>query len=98
MTNADTDRVMHNEAESRFELTSAGNLGLLEYLRDGNRIIFTHTEVPTRSRGQGHGAKLAAAALDYAAAHQLQVVPICSFIAHYIDEHPERRPLLGAAA
>jgi predicted GNAT family acetyltransferase len=36
-----------------------------------------------------------AAALDDAAREGLEVVPLCPFAAHYIDEHPEYEKLLA---
>jgi hypothetical protein len=96
MTTRDTGVVTHNEAAGRFELALDGGRGELAYMRDGDRIIFTHTGVPPRSQGRGHGGTLAAAALDYAEANGLQVVPMCSFVARYIREHPERQHLLQA--
>jgi predicted GNAT family acetyltransferase len=92
----DDIRVVHNEAAGRFELALDGGMGVLDYMRDGDRIIFTHTGVPRRAQGRGHGGTLAAAALDYAEANGLQVVPMCSFVASYIRERPERQHLLQA--
>jgi hypothetical protein len=40
-------------------------------------------------KGMGAGKALADAALGYARAHHLQVVPTCSFMAAYITRHPE---------
>jgi len=95
MMHIDAGAVTHNEAASRFELPVDGELGVLEYVRDGHRIIFTHTLVPRRARGRGLGAQLAAAAIDYAAANELQVVPVCWYVAQYVRERPELRHLLA---
>jgi predicted GNAT family acetyltransferase/glutaredoxin len=77
-------------AEKRYELRLDGRLvGLAAYHRRGNRIAFTHTEVDESCVGRGLGSRLAAAALDDAAARGLDVVPLCPFIARYIERHPE---------
>lgn len=80
---------------NRYELRLDGRLiGLAAYHRRGNRIAFTHTEVDESCQGRGLGGRLAAAALDDAASKGLQVVPLCPFIAHYIDQHPGYEPIV----
>jgi len=81
--------VVHNEAKSRFELALGDELGVLEYRRTADSIIFTHTGVPPEFEGRGYGGQLARAGLDYARAAGLKVVPLCSFIAQYIRRNPE---------
>jgi uncharacterized protein len=80
---------------SRYELRLDGRLvGLAAYRRRNGRVAFTHTEVDDALEGRGLGSRLAAAALDAAAEQGLEVVPLCPFIAHYIDRHPEYERLL----
>ena len=88
---------MNAPEESRYELRLRGRLiGLAAYrLRDG-RIAFTHTEVDESLEGRGFGSRLAAAALEDAARQELDVVPLCPFVAYYIEQHPEYKPLLPA--
>jgi hypothetical protein len=88
--------IRHNPDEQRFEAAIDGQLAVLLYQRSGNRIAFTHTQVPTEFRGQGIGGALAKAALDYASENQLQVLPFCSFVADYIERNPEYRGLLAS--
>ena len=86
--------VTHNEAYSRFEVEIDGSLAVSEYFRDGDRIVFTHTEVPDEFEGKGIGNALAKAALDYSRKEGLRVVPRCRFIASYIKRHPEYADLV----
>jgi uncharacterized protein len=81
--------VVHNEAESRFELGLEGEMAVLEYRRTPDSIIFTHTGVPPQFEGRGYGSQLARAALDYAVEAGLKVVPVCGFIGRYIRRNPE---------
>jgi predicted GNAT family acetyltransferase len=75
---------------SRYELRLAERMiGLAAYRRREGRIAFTHTEVHESWEGRGFGSRLAAAALDDASRQGLDVVPLCPFIAHYIERHPE---------
>jgi uncharacterized protein len=87
--------VTNNEAEHRYELEVDGRLAIAEYRLRPGRISFTHTEVPDALEGRGIGKKLVKAALDDARAQGLKVVPICPFVKHYIDTHPEEQDLLA---
>jgi predicted GNAT family acetyltransferase/glutaredoxin len=80
---------------SRYELRLAERvIGLAAYRRRDGRIAFTHTEVDEALAGRGFGSRLAAAALDDAARQGLDVVPLCPFIARYIERHTEYAGLL----
>ena len=86
------DMVINNETDSRYELHVGGRLaGQLDYQLIGDIVALTHTEVDEACAGQGLGAQLAKFALDDAQARDLKVSPICSFVAKYIDKHPEYR-------
>jgi predicted GNAT family acetyltransferase/glutaredoxin len=79
---------------SRYELRLDGRLiGLAAYRRREGRISFTHTEVDESCQGCGFGSRLAAAALDDARRQGLRVLPLCPFIAHYVETHPEYQDL-----
>lgn len=90
--------VTHNQAEHRFEALVEGQLSVAEYQLNGGRMVFTHTEVPARLRGRGIANQLAHAALEYAREQNLAVVPLCWFIAEYIQRHPEYQPLRAQGA
>jgi predicted GNAT family acetyltransferase/glutaredoxin len=80
----------------RYELLLDGRrVGLLAYRQRKNRIALTHTEVTPACEGRGFGSRLTAAALDDAREKGLAVVPLCPFIAAYIDRHPEYRDLVA---
>ena len=82
---------------SRYELRLDGRLiGIAAYRRQDGRIAFTHTEVDESCSDRGYGSRLAAAALEDARRHGLEVVPLCPFIARYIEQHPEYRQLVAA--
>ena len=87
--------VENNEAAQRFEVHVDCLLSLLMYERRGDRIVFTHTEVPAALESRGIASVLARTALDDARARQLQVVPLCPFVRGYIERHPEYRALVS---
>ena len=81
--------------QNRYELRLDGRLiGLAAYRRRDGRIAFTHTEVDEECSGRGFGTQLVLAALDDARRQHLDVIPLCPFVAHLIDEHPEYQDLL----
>jgi len=89
--------VVHVPEANRYELRLDGHLvGLAAYHRRNNRIAFTHTEVDEACEGRGLGSRLAAAALEDASREGLEVVPLCPFIAHSIDRHPEYETIVAA--
>jgi predicted GNAT family acetyltransferase len=93
--NLDCIAVYNNEAAQRFEADIDGHLALLTYRRFPSRISLDHTEVPKPFQGRGLGAKLARAALEFARANHLRVVPLCPYVASYLGKHPEYQDLLS---
>ena len=80
---------------NRYELRSGEQLvGFIDYRLDDGVITLVHTEVPEAFSGQGHAATLAGAALADARERGLRVVPTCSYVAAYIDKHPEHADLV----
>jgi predicted GNAT family acetyltransferase len=86
--------VTHNPGAGRFEFQKDGHLAVLEYQLSGGKISFTHTRVPEALGGQGIGSLLACAGMDYARAQSFTVVPLCPFVAGYIQKHPEYKSLV----
>lgn len=81
-------RVEHNEKRQRFEIFAEGEMvGLADYVRNGNAVVFIHTEVSPAMGGEGVGTALIKAALDEVRDRGLTAVPICPFVVNYIDKH-----------
>ena len=89
--------VKHNELSHAFEVTQDGQLAVLEYYRQDDAIIFTHTGVPEELEGQGVGSALTRTGLDYARAQNLRVVPQCPFVRGYLERHPEYQDLVRSS-
>jgi len=90
-----TPEVTHDAEHSRFTAETTFGEAVLEYMRDGKRIVFTHTGVPPEAEGQGIGAALAKAGLDFAHSEGLTVRPMCPFVAGYVERHPEYQGLVA---
>jgi len=87
-------QVVDNPEASQFEAHVDGHVALVSYIKHGDSIIFTHTEVPKELQGRGLAGILARAVLDRARAEGWRVVARCPFIAKYIERHPEYQSLL----
>ena len=88
--------VKNNRAEKRFELETEAGTAIAAYrLSRGDRIVFTHTEVPQALEGQGIGSALIRGALEQVRAEGLKVVPACAFVRAWIERHPEAQDLLA---
>ena len=90
--------IVHNLAQSRFEATVPAGLCHADYRRVGDTLHMVHTEVPRQVEGRGIASELVQAALDYAAANGLKVMPLCAFVRGYMKRHPETHALLAAGA
>lgn len=84
-----------NAEQHRYEARVDGELaGFAEYRLQGDRVVFTHTEVDDAYEGQGIGSSLARSALDDVRAAGRTVVPLCPFIRSWIDKHPDYADLV----
>jgi predicted GNAT family acetyltransferase len=89
-------QVSHKIAASRFEIQIENQIAVLNYSQRGDIIVFTHTGVPAELEGRGIGSRLVRAGLEYAREKAFKVVPLCWFVAGYIERHPEYQNLLKA--
>jgi predicted GNAT family acetyltransferase len=65
--------------------------GIAAYVDIDTQRIFHDTEVDDEFGGRGLGTKLVAAALADTRAAGKRIVPMCSFVAAYVDKHDEYR-------
>lgn len=87
--------VRDNRADNRFELDTGGGLAFANYRRTPTAVIITHTETPRALRGRGIGSQLVKGALELIRAENLKVVAGCSFVADYLEQHPEDADLVA---
>ena len=80
----------------RFEIRDGDRvLGLASYHVDGGVMTLPHTEINPSVGGRGLGTALVAGVLAAARERELHVLPYCSFVRHYIQEHPENLDLVA---
>jgi predicted GNAT family acetyltransferase len=78
-----------NREEGRFELAFADTRADLEYMKVGDTLILTHTEVPVGYEGHGVGGHLVRLVLEYARAQGFRVRTVCPFVSEWLARHPE---------
>jgi uncharacterized protein len=82
----------------RFEIRLGDRVvGLASYHVEGGTMTLPHTEVDPSVGGRGIGTALVAGVLEAARERGLHVLPYCSFIRRYIQQHPETIDLVAAA-
>jgi len=81
----------------RFEIRDDEQvIGLASYHVDGDVMTLPHTEIDPARGGQGLGTRLVREVLAAARERELHVLPYCSFVRHYLHEHPTELALVAA--
>jgi len=93
-----TNTVRDDAARQRYELQVEGAVAFINYRRDGRIVSMTYAEVPAALRGAGVGSRLVEGALALVRERGERVVPLCSFVAHYLRRHPEHQHLLAGGS
>lgn len=89
------NEVRDNAAEERFELRTEQATAIIAYHREEDVLSLDHTEVPEALGGKGIGSALVKGALDIVRGRGEKILARCSFVAAYIERHPEYRELLA---
>ncbi len=84
----------NNSEEKLYELHIDGSFGRIEYILAKNKIYLTHTEVPKELEGKGIASAMVKKALEDIERKNLDLVPMCPFVAAYIKRHPEWKKLV----
>jgi hypothetical protein len=80
----------------RFEVRLGDRVvGLASYHVEDGTMALPHTEVDPSVGGRGIGSTLVAGVLAAARERGLTVLPYCSFVRHYIEQHPEYLDLVA---
>jgi len=88
--------LINNKPRKQYEFHIEGYVPKIEYIinRDGN-VYLTHTEVPYELEGQGVGTQLVKKTLVDIEDNNMQVVPMCPFVAAYIRKNPEWKRIVA---
>jgi len=88
----DTPEVTVSRAteHDRYEITVDGQAaGLAAYVDRGKQRIFHHTEIGDDFGGRGLGSVLIGRALAETREAGMRIVPVCPFVAKYLEKHHE---------
>lgn len=92
----DSIRRVSSGHRGAFVVERAGQrLAELSYTVAGSRIILDHTQVDDSLRGTGTGAKLVAAAVQWARAEGHRLLPLCPFAKSVFDKTPAYADVLA---
>ncbi|WP_158080807.1 DUF924 family protein [Pelomonas sp. KK5] len=94
----DTLTIAHDEARGEFTAELDGYPLDVSYVRQGERLVFTHTGTHPALRGRGLAGQMVEHALHWAAPLALQVVPACSYVQVHMARHRRWQRLLEPAA
>lgn len=88
-------KLIDNVALHQYEFRIGDLIPRIEYIKTKNgEIYLTHTEVPSALEGKGVGSSLVRLALEDIERQQLHLVPLCPFVAGYVQKHPEWKRLV----
>ena len=88
-------KLIDKVAMHQYEFRIGDLIPRIEYIKTKNgEIYLTHTEVPSALEGKGVGSSLVRLALEDIERQQLRLVPLCPFVAGYVQKHPEWKRLV----
>jgi uncharacterized protein len=100
----DNLEMTENAAAQHYEAKVGGDVkAFIEYRPTADALMLTHTEVEADMEGRGVGSALVKYALEDIQSRGLKLVPMCPFVAAYIQRHreyadlvkPEHRAMYG---
>lgn len=84
-----------DHGEGRYTILVDGQpAGELDFRTVDGRRVFIHTGIRERFEGQGLAGQLARWVLDEARAEGLKIVPLCPYVASYVDKRPDDQDLI----
>ena len=91
---ADPIAVLHDHSACHFETVVDGLPCVVDYALHGRVMHILHTGVPARLAGRGLAGALVHEVLAQARALGWRVRPVCSYVAAYMQRHPETHDML----
>lgn len=89
-SNAQDVRLLRDDAGQRYEIwLGDARAGVATYRENDVRVTFLHTIVDEAFGGRGFGSRLARFALQDTVDRNKRIVPVCPFIAEYLQSHHE---------
>ncbi|MGQ9643849.1 MAG: GNAT family N-acetyltransferase [Ignavibacterium sp.] len=86
--------VKHDKLNKRFVLEVEGQEVYTAYSLDENVMELYTTYTPSNLRGKGLAEKVVRAAIEYAKENHFFIIPSCSYVAVFLQRHPEYKYLV----
>ena len=86
--------LIDNQEQKRYQFRMGAENPRVEYIKAGDKIYLTHTEVPPSMAGNGIGTALIEAVLKDVDQKGLTLIPLCPFVALYLKRNPEWKKLV----
>lgn len=84
-----------HESKGRFFIEAEGKeIASMHYVYAGEKMIIDHTEVSSVYEGRGLGKQLVKAAVEFARALGIKIIPLCPFAKGIFDRVEEYRDVL----
>ena len=88
-------KIKFDEDQKKFYAIVEGKESVLQFLEvDQNTLEYIRTYVPVELRHHGIAAQIVDHALKYAESNAKKVIPSCSYVRYYIEQHPQYEHLL----
>ena len=87
-------KLIDNKEHKQYEYRLDQYVPHISYKKKGKTIALLHTNIPSELRGKGVGSMLVKDVLEDISNQNLQLIPLCSFVARYIKNNPEYKSLL----
>lgn len=97
MSDLDAPGAVSDPEPRRYEIrVGDATAGFTEFVDSGEQRIFFHTEIQEHFAGRGLAATLIRSALDDTITTGRRVVPMCPFVAGFLDRHDEFESFVDA--
>ncbi|MDR2123259.1 MAG: N-acetyltransferase [Flavobacteriaceae bacterium] len=87
-------KLVDNAEKHQYEFHIEGFTPKIEYIKVRDEIYLPHTEVPRELEGRGIASDLVEQVLKDIEEKELKVIPLCPFVAGYIQKHPDWKRLV----
>jgi len=87
--------VKHDKENERFVAEVEGDKAYLSYNIINDKINFSSTFTPPKSRGKGIAKIIVEYAFNYAKENNLKVIPTCSYVQAFVERDDKYKDLLA---
>jgi predicted GNAT family acetyltransferase len=88
-------QLINNTAIHNFELFVDDYRAFIDYKQKDGKLYLIHTEVPVELKGKGVAEAIVTKTFEYMEANHLKLVPLCTYVKHFLTVHPEWNRLLA---